>query len=623
MIQLTLREVRRASYFVGLLKNRYGWHIRPNAGSDDDSNKKLRRNLEIAKEDFPWLGAWEDRSVTEMEILEGVLLKRDDPKTRANTLFYFAGAELMRREAAGAAGGGEGPYAASRLEALKEEIRRTGLPVAEFEAAEPLAHALRDALEARIVRDYPVRGPQSWLDGERLSHAAFAALRQRVFVRDPEDARALGSYAAASGPELLLLHGHGGCGKSALLANWARDWAAGHPDDLTVVHFIGGSHSSSFLPSIARRVSEEVTARWAGVEGIETSGDDAAVATRLVAFLARGAREWPGRLVLVLDALDQLQGDAAAVGLAWLPPAAGPRLRLLLSTLPGPRLEAARGEGRACVEVEVRPLEEGRRRLVLEGVLKEQGRALSREHSDRIVRAAPSGNALFLTVLLEELSSASVHANLDADIDELLACGEPRALFARLLQRLAARYWRPLVRDAAAALVCARHGMAESELAAFLRVAAPDGPEELTWSSLWFNLLTLLVCRDGLYTFFHRCAAEAAESEFGLAGEASAARRETHDRLGAFFATQPPSQRRADEAPWALARAGPAASERLAALLSEGDVLRRVERFEMAGLWLKSGRAGEAAGRYAAALGLGGAEASLEELRRAGASSAT
>eukprot|EP00741_Cyanophora_paradoxa_P007164 tig00000123_g6933.t1 len=624
---LCLREVDRSTHFVGLLKARYGWHLQPDAPPNDTGNALFRMNLDCAADDFPWVHEWDDRSVTEIEIRAGVLGGAARPggagppasrleAMRGRSLFYVAGPGLMR-DAVSTGGAGEGPYAEQRLEALKGEIRAAGLPVAEYTDAQRLALAMRDALKAMLEQEYPLEKERPWLEAERAQHEAFAASRQRVFVRNAEDVAALHAYAAASGPEILVLHGEGGCGKSALLANWAREWNLSYPDDLVVVHFIGGSQSSSLLASVARRLSEEVQGRWPGAEAIDLHGTDAEVAARLSAFLAASAG-WPFRTVLVLDGLDQLRGDPAVHSLAWLPPAAGPRLRILVSSLRGPTLDAAMA--RVHIAREIAPLTGPRRRRLVEGVLGEQGRALSDERLERIVGAEACRNALFLTVLLDELSNVSVHANLDADIDTFLACGvEPRDLFRLVLRRLASRHGAALARDVASAIACARHGMAEDELKALVGVDASGEPNEVTWSLFWHDFLGLVVCRDGPYAFFHRCTAEAAELEFGLAGEGAAERRAAvHARLGEFFAAQPASQRRAEEGPWALARGGPNLAERLAGILCDADVLGRLDDYELVELWLASGRSDEAASRYAESLRLGSEDADPEALNSAG-----
>eukprot|EP00741_Cyanophora_paradoxa_P016063 tig00000042_g15507.t1 len=670
--RLCLREVARCTHFVAFLKGarprparpapprparparpapararpdalsaralapagRYGWHLDPAEPPDAAGNALFTLNLQRAAEEFPWVAEWSDRSVTEIEILAGALL--DVQGARGRSLFYVADEALAREagaKAGGAGGVGEGPHAARRLRALKARIAASGLPVRGYSDPAQLALALRDELTSMVESEYPAEGERSWLEAERAGQEAFAASRVRVFAGDEADAAALDDYAAGDGPELLVLTGPGGSGKTALLANWSRRAA---------------------LATLARRVSEELRARWPREPPLDASGPDAEVAPRLRAALASGAGRWPSRLVLVVDGLDQLQGDAAAAArrLAWLPDAAGPSLRLLVSCLPGPALAALAAPGRPLAPRELRPLDAPRRRRVLEATLAEQGRALSEAQAERVAGAAPCANPLFLTTLLEELSSTSVHARLDEDIGALLACGDPPGLFRHLLRRLAARHGAGLVAGAAGAVACARHGVAEAELAALLGVGAPEPApprvrarwSELTgaqvaWSSLWYELLpsssaavraagprppsgpappsrppTPTPPAEGLYGFFHRCAAEAAEAEFGLEDEAGPARRGAHVRLGAFFAAQPPGRRRAEEAPWALARAGPERAGALAALLCDYDVLDRLNRLEAASLWRAAGLEAEAAARYGAALGLGTGRARAPEL---------
>eukprot|EP00741_Cyanophora_paradoxa_P005091 tig00000857_g4933.t1 len=631
VIRLCLREVHRSTYFVGLVKDRYGWHVRGEAGVSEESDASFRLNLERAAEEFPEVAAMADRSVTEIEIRSGVMQSLDE--MRGRSLFYFAGARQAEEARRGPAAGREGPEAERRLEALKAAIRGAGLPVAPYDDPEQLALAMRAALAALLERDYPQAGERPWLEAERAQHEGFAASRRRVFVRSERDLAALSEYAAGAGPELFVLHGDGGCGKSALLANWAEEWGERHRGALLVQHYIGGSQSSSLLSSIARRVVEEVRAQWPEEEGLDLRGTDAELAARLAAFLAAGAARWPAPVLLVLDGLDQLRGDPAARLLHWLPRAAGPRLRILASSLPGPALEAARGAGRPHVAYELAPLGEGRRRRVVERLLAEQGRALSEERLARIVTAPACSNALFLTILLEQLSASAVHERLDAEIAALLSCGGiagagpergpggaaagPRELFRFVLRRLGEQHGAALVRGAASAVACARHGMAEGELKELAGVDAPGGPPGLAWSLFWQAFLDLSVCRDGLYGFFHRCTAEAAELEFGL--EAGGERRAAeHARLGAFFAAQPPSERRAAEGPWGLARGGAGCGERLAGMLCEADVMRRLDEYEQVELWLASGRAAEAAARLAAALRLPFDDAEAAGLERAG-----
>eukprot|EP00741_Cyanophora_paradoxa_P016697 tig00020934_g16126.t1 len=68
----------------------------------------------------------------------------------------------------------------------------------------------------------------------------------------------LNQYARGQYSNILVVQGESGCGKSALLANWAERWAQSNQTDLTIMHFLGGSDKSAYISSIFRRVGEEV-----------------------------------------------------------------------------------------------------------------------------------------------------------------------------------------------------------------------------------------------------------------------------------------------------------------------------------------------------------------------------
>lgn len=65
VIQICLTEAARSDIFVGFFGQRYGWH-----GKDDDD---LQKNFNNALPSFPWIDNYRDKSVTELEFLQGHL----------------------------------------------------------------------------------------------------------------------------------------------------------------------------------------------------------------------------------------------------------------------------------------------------------------------------------------------------------------------------------------------------------------------------------------------------------------------------------------------------------------------------------------------------------------------
>eukprot|EP00741_Cyanophora_paradoxa_P009147 tig00000145_g8859.t1 len=558
VVRLCLLEVLRSTHFVAFLKRRYGWHQDPSAPEDS----LLARSLRRAEADFPFVARCRGQSVTELEIRLGALLQPEARRTP----------RLPRRTAAG-------PHAVQRLEALKEEVRRAGLaaPRPGYASPDELAAFLHDDLLAMIDRDFPPAARRSWLEEERAAHAAFAAARRRLYLPSPGAFADLDEYANGSGPELLLLSGPSGSGKSALLANWAAGWRARRPGDLLVEHFVGGTPASARVASLAQRLVEE--------------GE---LVPRVSAWLAAAAAALPrgARLVLIVDAADQLVALRRPHALCRAPALdAAARAELIRSDLAAagaPRLALARLQARGC------------------------------------------SSPLFLTVLLEELKAGAVHETLEGRLAAGLACPDAPALCAAVYGRWEGLYGRETVRGALCAAACVRDGIAESELRAFLAAdvrprfgfhagvgpqltrgmlgqdeggqhgapakwlpdvdfegggtggtcASGSKPPRRATPLLWAEFFaaacaSALVSRDGLLAFHHRAAREAAEAAYGLTA-GGPARPRWHAALGAFFAAAGPSNRRAREAPWQLAIARAGDSDRLVEVLGEADVLRRL-----------------------------------------------
>lgn len=65
VIDICLQECSRSDIFVGFYGQRYGWH-----GVND---RDLQQNFDKSKNRFPWIDNYRDRSITELEFIEGHL----------------------------------------------------------------------------------------------------------------------------------------------------------------------------------------------------------------------------------------------------------------------------------------------------------------------------------------------------------------------------------------------------------------------------------------------------------------------------------------------------------------------------------------------------------------------
>jgi len=589
VLPICLEEIRRCRpYFIGLLGERYGW-------IPDEIPQEL-----IERE--PWLAEHREHSVTELEILHGVL---NDPKMADHAFFYFRNAafidSLPAREQSAfreeptendikTHSADEATKRAEerkrKLAALKERIRKSGLPVREdYPEPRALSELVLQDLTEVINRLYPEGSQPDPLDRDAADHEAFAQSRARTYIGRQEYFDALDAHARGDGPPLVVL-GESGSGKSALLANWVLRYRASFPEvppppreslqtkltglfragsqqskqPLVLMHFIGATPYSADWMAMLRRVMGEFKRRL-GVQG-DIPDQPAALRAAFANWLNMAAAK--GRVVLILDGLNQLEDRDQAPDLVWLPPEIPTNIRLILSTLPGRPLDDLNKRGWPVFHVQ--PLGPDERKRLIAEYLAQYTKTLSAARLDRIAAAKQTANPLYLRTLLEELRVFGAHERLDERIGHYLAADTVQGLYEKVLERYEEDYERErpgLVRDAMSLLWAARRGLSETELLELLGSEGQPLPRAI-WSPLYLAAEQSLVNRSGLIGFFHDYFRQAIRNRYLLTEQTQ---REAHLRLADYFEVRELGARKLDEEPWQLAQAK--AWKRLYALLTD------------------------------------------------------
>ena len=351
VLPLCLAEIERSRpFFIGLLGERYGWIpdiIRPEV---------IKREL--------WLKDHiEGRtSVTELEILHGVL---NNPRMADHAFFFFrdpayvddpALSDNERRdmverdiktdienhgtvEAALRTAGRK-----TKLSALKKRIRASGLPLVEpYASPEDLAEIIRKLFFNMIDQLYPEQDAPDALTLERMAHEAHAKNKLFACIDRTVHLSALDVFAAPSEHDGsgIVVTGESGGGKTALLASWVRDWAATHHNDFIFQHYFGATPASSTPEGFLSRLLGELKQHF-GITDVIPSNPDKLRET-LPFWLAQTNDK--GRLILVLDGLNQVHGSDPDRRLAFLPRHFPSHITVLASALPGPALDALQERG--------------------------------------------------------------------------------------------------------------------------------------------------------------------------------------------------------------------------------------------------------------------------------------
>ncbi|MFA5414404.1 MAG: DUF4062 domain-containing protein, partial [Methanoregula sp.] len=530
-LNIVLKYIEKCRpYFIGMLGERYGW-IDPGAP-------------EKVKDDYPWVKEHVEKSITELEILHGVLR---NPEMATHTFFYFRDKTYLEsqkfrdavQEEDRAGYFVENAEAGRKLTDLKERIRKSGFPVRENYSdpvvfGELVKEDLMQVIDSLAPPPAPLTDAErasAALDREDMAHESFAASRFGVYIPRQEYFKRLDVHVAGDSPPLVVL-GDSGSGKSALLAHWAFRYRLHHPDDLVLVHFVGASSDSTDWTDMLRRFMGEFKRKFYLTE--EIPAQDEALMAAFRNWLSMAAAH--GRVVLVIDALNQLEDRNGAPDLVWLPPTIPGNIRLIVSTLPGRPLDAIRKREWQTLDVE--PLTVSERNALITCYLKKYHKELSQPVQEELASAPQCKSPLFLRALLEEIRIHGIFERLLDQTRDYLTVETVDTLYEKILARYERDYERDrpgLVKDAVSLLWAARRGLSKPELMDLLGTDGKPLPAAY-WAPLYLAMEHSLVEKDGRITFFHDYLRTAVEHRYLPAVEL---KRTAHLRVADYFAVQP------------------------------------------------------------------------------------
>ncbi|MDX6376214.1 MAG: hypothetical protein QOE98_517, partial [Gaiellaceae bacterium] len=519
VLPICLAEIERTRpYFIGMLGDRYGWV--PDEIPRDLADREA------------WLTDDRGRSVTEMEILHGVLRS---PEMAGHAYFYLRDpawtaslpeAERATYEEAATEG-------RERLADLKQRVRASGFPVRDYPDPRGIGQLVRADLLELLDRLYPAAATPDALEGARIDQAAYASWLVANTIERRADLIAVDVAVDADGPGVVVSGAQGG-GVSTLLATYADERRAHHPDELVIPYFVDAQRGEASERELLRYLARTL--------GGTESGGDLRGRVRTLLEQACASR----RVVLVIDGLHLI--EVAGGGVAWLPSPAPAGLRLVAGTRPGATV--AWLVQRGLRRVDLQQFDADRRQLATTTYLAAYSKGLDRPLLERIGAAEQGANPRHLRTVLDELRQHGDHFTLPQLLDSLLAPPDLQALVDVVLDRFEHDYeldWPGLVGDVLGPLAASRTGLTEAELLDLLG----DGARR-PLSQLQLGAGSLIGDFGGRRRLAFDQVQAAAERRY--LGDAPA----VHRRLAALFAADPCSPRAIEELPWQLLAAGEA-----------------------------------------------------------------
>jgi len=593
-----VRRCRRASpllNFIGLIGSRYGW--RPLPSEIDANDFEALRADALASDRRRLARAYrrDDNAVPARWVLRAqaaragaAALLADEQAVRAaldrmlehawpdadrRRLRYGASATHLEIAERFALDAGGTVAKGSALFYVREAHRPGEIAPADRAGLAALQADVQAKVGARALFRYEAADLQTWRERiERdLIRRARAALGPALTPSDPDQRYAQQTFAqglaaGARGHEALLARvrrrpdavpgdpivvtGVSGSGKSTLLA---RAWSAAAaeptaPETLLLARFVGSTSESRHLEGLLTGLCAEIDRADARDETLPTGVDALAKALR-ERLCARPERP----VIMIVDALDQLDCRSARERIAWLPRELPAHVQVLASALEdagaaGDTLRALRALLPRAAFVPMRPLGRRDTRALLRTWLAAAGRKLQPPQAEAVLAAAAScPTPLYLRLATIE---AAAWRSFD-DAEPLPASTE--TLLARRFEQLAmpVQHGATMVRSSLALLGAARHGLSESEMLSLLS-GDPDVMAELArrsphwplngqlpfvvWARLRADLAPYLIERADdateLMAPFHGAVQRAAENFTAVRGALARA----HANLARFFA---------------------------------------------------------------------------------------
>lgn len=500
----------------------------------------------------------QERSVTHDEVVYGALSR---PEERAFHFFYFrdpdATLSVPGRFVSDYREPPDDP-AHTRLAGLKEAIVRAGYRPyvypgrwdrgrACFVGLEAFGARVEADLLGSIQAEFGSAAPEGVDEfaEEAAAMEAFVESRVRDYVVGSRAVvlRAMHDHVArTSGPRVMCVAGEPGSGKSALMGRFHQELAErGDASAVVLAHFVGASPASTNIRLTLRRLCHELSE--AAASGVEDGCGAAPAAPELpreyerleglfADLLERVARD--KRVVLIIDAVNQLDGAYDAPSARWLPGDLPEGVKVVLSTLAGPTLEALRGAAEPPRELVLAPLADEDIASIAEAFLTRYQKRLDRRQRAVLFGKADAGRPLYLVTALEELRTLGTYAEITRYVEEIP--GETKALFDWMLKRLERdpgfrgehdeSVGALLVRRYCSLIAAARHGMSHAELCDIIDPGDPDsgGPADPdsgaladsrgNLSALYRLLRPYLMHRGELLDFFHQQLTEAVLDEY-------------------------------------------------------------------------------------------------------------
>lgn len=458
VLSICLAEIEQCRpYFIGILGDRYGWI--PDSFSIDITESE------------PWLVGEKGKSVTELEILVGVL---NNPDMAGHAFFYF------RQEGVDAANYPD----ADKLLQLKQRIRKSGFHVKEgFSSPEELGKWIEADLRSVIDPQLVELEKLSDIEMAEIEAKAHLQIQSEFFAERKKQFEMLDDFINQQDEDkaILLLEGEAGIGKYSTLSNWYLQ----RKDQFH-------NHRIIFYPTRAEGDFSEVDfmLRYL-IHQLQSQSPEFPFPNKdtgrfeLLGHL-RNAMEKISQTTsctIIIPAIDQLSDAQAGRGIIWLPNQFPDGIKIMVSASNPDIIQSF--DYWAIGRIKPPTLTNNEIGEFTQSFLNQYRKKLSPNLLNNITNSSIAALPINLIIILEELRIFGNHEKLSVTLNDYLTAKDTKSLYLKVIDRWEADYnleYPDLVKTTLTCIFMTIAGHSEIELRSII------GQETLLPQAYWSPL---------------------------------------------------------------------------------------------------------------------------------------
>lgn len=535
-LKICLDEINNCRpFFISLLGSRYGWvpdkYIIPD------------------EPEYDWVKqVYAGYSITHLEILHGVL---NNEQIKNHAFFYFRDPSFLENvpENLKHIFTCDNIQEEKNLNLLKDQIIQK-CPFHEeytcfYDGIDNEGNALLKGLEefgeqvyndlwSAISKEYPYQENEDQYLQEKRYFNNFIEDKNRIYLRRENDFNNLTNYANGCDKMPLVITGVPGIGKSALLANFYKEYSQNHKDVYVTVYFVGISPHSPSLQNVLTYICKDLMKKFNINYQLPQDTEKLIECYKIILELASSKE----KILIIVDNINQLYEDIFTKTFKWIPNELSENIKFIISSIPNANLDTLiKRNDNKCV-INVTHLSKYDSGKIAKNKLAQYRKSLNESKEDNqmdlLLKKHNSNNPLYLDIACEELRLYGNHIGVSYMISKLP--DSIPLLLDSVIERLENDFGKHYVKEVLCTIECSRIGIFEFELIEIIKQDKDICFTPLIWAALKGNLKPYLRSHnntnEGILDFYHQQIGNAVYNRYLLNYNN---KRKVHRKLAEYY----------------------------------------------------------------------------------------